>query len=114
MHLKKYIYIFCFTDRVVPLATLTPSSNCVGPRSPGGPPRNTISSDGNREPIIFYLKNVLYVPFSVYLQAFVNCSNKITWNLQHFLHLFLHQIIESSMDNGIVKQYIDKQYIDKM
>ncbi len=25
----------------------------------------------------FYFKNVLYVPFSVCLEAFVNCSNKI-------------------------------------
>ncbi len=26
----------------------------------------------------FYLKSVLNVPFSVYLEAFVNCSSKIT------------------------------------
>ncbi len=42
----------------------------------------------------FYLKNVLYVPFSVCLEAFVNCSNKITWNFQHIFTFILHQIIE--------------------
>ncbi len=37
----------------------------------------------------FYCKNVLFVPFSVCLEAFVNCSNKITL---HFLILFLHHL----------------------
>ncbi len=32
----------------------------------------------------FYLKNVLYVPFSVCLVEFVNCSNKITFYIIYF------------------------------
>ncbi len=37
----------------------------------------------------FYLKNVLYVPFSVCLVAFVNCSNKITLHFQHLFTSFI-------------------------
>ncbi len=36
----------------------------------------------------FYLKKVLYVP-SVFLEAFVNCSNKITWHFQHLFTSFI-------------------------
>ncbi len=37
----------------------------------------------------YYLKKMLYAPFSVWLEAFVNCSNKITWNVQHLFTSFM-------------------------